>query len=279
MIDWSRVLLVAAALLAGCPGGKSTPTPGASSDLAYPPGPDPDAGYVLADGSVPNDALAAGDVVQSASDGALSGCPNGNLLANLPVLPALCRPFKAPQASSPTPDPPGCAASAGPTQLSAGDDNFVGSDTVKDHVLGMEGRDTLKGMGCSDELNGNQGDDWINGNMGNDKLHGGQGTDTIHGGAGHDAIYGGGGDDTLYGGGGDDTFYYAEGNGDDVVEEYDGFDTIVCAPIYGAPKARLLGWSRTGDDLVLSMTGGGSITVKAYFSGAGYSVDAILGCE
>jgi Ca2+-binding RTX toxin-like protein len=268
-------LVVCAGLLVGCPGA-TTPTPSADSGSA--------SWSVDGSGSIWNidgGATAWSDTAKNpAGDGASSNaCPHGNLLAAIPALPELCRPFPPTQASPAPQDPPECQAA--PQQvLTGGADTFVGQGSVRDHVLGGEGSDVLKGMECSDELYGNQDADWINGNMGNDTLHGGQGKDTIHGGAGHDAIWGGKGDDTIWGDDGDDTFYYSEGNGHDVIQETAGHDTIACVALhdYGLARARLVGWSRAGDDLRLDMSGGGSITVKGYYTSAANAVEAIVDC-
>jgi hypothetical protein len=272
--------LLAVAVLVGCTGGSSTaPVPGAAdsgSGLAWHDSMTPPADgatFGTADGT----AAPQADLGSVFADGS-GGCPFGNLLATLPALPPLCRPCAAPQPSSPPADPVSCQDGA-QVVLTAGADQFIGTDNIRDVVSGMDGDDYIKGHGCSDNLNGNQGADELHGNMGADELHGGAGDDAIYAGAGHDSIWGGGGEDALTGGGGDDRFFYAEGNGHDVIHETSGHDTIVCAPVYGQPKARLLGWSRVGDDLTLLMSGSGSITVKGYFASPDASVDAIVGCD
>jgi hypothetical protein len=208
---------------------------------------------------------------------AAATCPFGNLLAAFPAMPVLCRPFAAPPVSTSPADPPGCK-DVPQVILGDGPDTFVGAPGTRDHVLGMGGDDVLKGSDCNDEINGNQGNDWVNGNMGNDIVQGGQGSDILHGGADNDQITGGGGDDQLYGDLGDDDYLFAEGSGNDTIEETGGHDRIVCAPIYGAPAARLLGWQRSGDDLLLSLSGTGAIRVKGYFVRPDASIDAIVGC-
>ena len=204
-------------------------------------------------------------------------CPFGNLFDGLPALPPLCRPFAPPAPTPPPPDPPGCQQGT-QVVLTAGSDTFVGMDSVKDIVLGMDGDDVIKGMGCSDEINGNVGNDQVNGNMGNDIVQGGQGNDILHGGADNDQITGGGGDDQLHGDLGDDEYYFSEADGHDVIEETGGYDRLICAPIYGRPAARLLGWQRAGDDLVLHLSGSSSVQVKGYFANPAASIDAIVGC-
>jgi len=279
----SPSLLVTLALLAGCPGGSSSPIPAPGSAdggwLSYADGnpgqPDSAPAWSSDTAVAPADSAA---VATADAAPASASCPFGNLLSAIPALPPLCRPFPATPPSPPPLDPPSCQA-APQVQLTTGADTFVGGDSTKDVVMGYDGADFIQGLGCSDELNGNQGADEIHGNQGNDQIHAGAGDDTVRAGAGHDSIWGGGGSDTIYGGSGDDTFYYAEGEGHDVINESNGHDTIVCAPNFGKPKARITGWSRVGDDLLLTMAASGSVAVKSYFASAASSIDAIVGCD
>jgi hypothetical protein len=285
--DSKQTLVVLAMFLLGCTGSSTVPGPGNAdqgSGLAFGDGgpglPAADSGAPAAPGpGTPDGAVVQPDLVPWAvPDGPPASCPFGNLFATLPSLPPLCRPFPAAQ-PTPAPADPASCQSTPKVVLSAGPDQFVGTDTVKDWVSGMDGDDIIKGMGCSDQINGNKGDDWINGNMGNDTIHGGQGNDTIHGGQGNDTIWGDIGDDTISGDIGDDQYYYAEGEGNDVIEETGGHDTIICAPNYGQPKARLVGWSRVGNDLLLLMSGSGSVRVKDYYSMPDRSIDMVVGCQ
>lgn len=210
--------------------------------------------------------------------GAAAGCPNGNLLSACPGLPVLCRPFPAAQPGPLQQEPSTCQSTPRVT-LSDQANKLTSTGMVKDWILAMGGDDTISGMECNDRIHGNMGADWIHGNMGDDELRGGAGGDTIHAGAGNDVIYGGGDDDTLIGGLGDDKFFFAEGEGHDTVEDGGGRDTIVCAANGTRPRARLLGWSRVSNDLLLSMSGNGSIRIKQYFASAARSVDAIVNCQ
>ena len=207
-----------------------------------------------------------------------TGCTNGNLLAAYPKLPKLCRPFPA---SSPGPvpkDPSSCSA-APQKNLTPGADLFTGQGYTRDYIRGLDGDDTLKGMECSDFMNGNVGNDFLNGNKGNDELHGGSGKDTVHGGADNDLIYGDLDNDALHGDLGDDKYFFTEGEGYDTVEESGGYDMVICTTNTGRPKARLLSWSRSANDLLLIMSGGTTVRVKNYYSAAIYSIDAIIGCQ
>jgi Ca2+-binding RTX toxin-like protein len=263
-------LVLALLLVAGCPGGATSagePGTDTGSPLAW-----PDLGSAPLDGAV----VPQADLATSADgaplplpDGA-AGCTFGYLVGTL------CRPFAAAQASAAPQDPAGCQDAP---KVEGTTGTYLGTDTTRDVVSGLDGDDVIKGLGCSDELHGNQGADELHGNQGNDQLRGGSGKDTIHAGQGHDSIWGGGGDDSIWGGGGDDTFYYSEGNGHDVIQEHSGHDTIACAPNWGMPRARIVSWSRVGDDLFLAMSGNGSVTVKGYFVSPDNSIDMIVGCQ
>lgn len=163
--------------------------------------------------------------------------------------------------------------------LTVAPNQYTGTDTAKDWISGMGGDDIIKGMGCSDNINGNMGNDWINGNMGNDLLRGGQGNDTIHGGSGNDSIYGDLDNDTLRGDLGDDTYYFAQGEGMDVVEEKGGYDILLCSAHAGRARPRLLSWSKSGSDLLLVMSGGGTVRISNYYTSAASSIDAIINCQ
>ena len=205
-------------------------------------------------------------------------CPFGNLFDSVPTLPTLCRPFAIPAATPAVADPPQCQSSPQVT-LGSGNDTFDGSDTVKDYVAGLDGDDTIRGLGCSDTLNGNAGNDWLNGNAGNDSVRGGAGNDTIYGGSGNDTLAGDTNDDFLSGDFGDDTYNFAEGDGNDVIDETGGMDTIACVASSGRPRARIVAWSQVGSDLRLTMSAGGSITIKRYFSDPNASIDRIVDCQ
>ncbi len=263
--------LMGLALVLGCSGaiGQKTGAGDGGADGGQAPGHE--------DGPLPGSPDTAPPTNADTGPGA-TGCPNGNLLAAYPALPALCRPF-APVQPGPLQQEPATCLSTPLVTLSDQPNQFTGTGTVKDWINGMGGDDVLKGMECSDNINGNMGADWISGNMGNDQLRGGAGGDKIHGGAGSDVIYGGGGDDSLVGGLGDDKFFYAEGAGHDTVEDGGGHDTVVCAANGTRPRARLLGWSRVGNDLLLTMSGSGSIRIKQHFAAAVHTLDAIVNCQ
>jgi len=108
---------------------------------------------------------------------------------------------------------------------------------------------------------------------------GGEGDDVLIGDAGNDTLDGGAGNDTLDGGEGDDTYLFGQGYGNDTitytVADIDGFDVVA---IGGGITAADLGLSRSGDDLVISVSGGSdTLTISQYFidDGGDYIVDEI----
>jgi Ca2+-binding RTX toxin-like protein len=114
---------------------------------------------------------------------------------------------------------------------------------------------------------------------GNYTLTGTSGDDALLGYGGNDILVGGAGNDTLDGGAGNDTYRYSLGDGNDVITNYDTgagrMDVIELAP--GIAVSDVI-TNKIGDDFVLNMPDGGSITITNYFAGyatAGYAVDEI----
>ncbi len=97
------------------------------------------------------------------------------------------------------------------------------------------------------------------GGAGNDLLVGGSGVDILLGEAGNDELIGGFGADLLRGGDGNDTITIEVAQGDDVTIDGDaGTDTIV---IVGRDTAETYTLSRDGDDVLLAVTGGATLTL------------------
>ena len=92
------------------------------------------------------------------------------------------------------------------------------------------------------------------------------GDDPIEGGYSNDTIAGGLGNDALDGGKGSDTYLYALGDGQDVIEDRDysssAVDTIA---LVGIASDQITLSRGAGDDLIISMPDGGSITIKQQF--------------
>jgi Ca2+-binding RTX toxin-like protein len=86
------------------------------------------------------------------------------------------------------------------------------------------GADTLDGRGGNDTIDGRGGDDSINGWEGADWLISGSGNDTLH--SGIDSTTGDRAADTLDGGQGDDVYHVAS-DGDVIVNDPGGVDTVI----------------------------------------------------
>lgn len=114
-----------------------------------------------------------------------------------------------------------------------------------------------------------EGDDTIIGQEGDDTLHGEAGNDTIYAGLGHDTLVGGEGNDFLDGGEGNDTYVFSPGFGHDTIVDYDttqgNIDTIAFSSGITPDDITL---SRVGNNLVLSLATGDSITVQGYYASA-----------
>ena len=113
-------------------------------------------------------------------------------------------------------------------------------------------------------------------------LVGSAGVDDLRGFSGDDDLRGGGGDDTLAGGTGSDTYRYERGDGDDTINNGDDSPGRVDVLAFGAGISRgdlslrrvvsnELGFrgTRLADDLLITISGGGSVRVHHFFSGDG----------
>lgn len=130
-----------------------------------------------------------------------------------------------------------------------------------------ESDDQIDGFDTDDEIDGKAGNDRILGYTGSDRLSGGSGDDVLDGGAGTDLLDGGTGKDQLMGGVGADVYLFGRGSGADVLTESGvagaEIDTIRLGVGIGAEHLELL---QTGNDLVLSLDGGGEqLRIKSWF--------------
>lgn len=134
-------------------------------------------------------------------------------------------------------------------------------------LLGGGGDDQLEGGAGVDSLFGEAGGDVLFGYGGIDYLVGGRGDDTLNGGTDADALYGEGGNDTIYAGGDFATDILVGGDGNDVLRgdsglgDYDLMDGGAGNDSY---------YVDTPADLTFEAASGGSDTVYATISGAGY---------
>ncbi|MDB5445782.1 MAG: exsH [Phenylobacterium sp.] len=141
-----------------------------------------------------------------------------------------------------------------------GEDTVIGRSRVGDFLLGGQGNDVIDITQSSghNDINGNRGNDTLWGSAGGDTLRGGQADDVIHGGAGADWISGDLGNDTLSGGGGADSFHQMVGGGIDYVTDFsraEGDRVVLDAGVqYSA--------AQSGADVVVSLTGGGSLVLQ-----------------
>lgn len=132
---------------------------------------------------------------------------------------------------------------------------YGGNDTIytrqgDDLVYGGDGDDVIDTCEGNDVIYGEAGNDTINSGAGDDIIYGGDGNDIITNSGGNDIIYGGSGDDTikstakttnkthetLIGGigndyfedkdNGDETFIFNQGDGNDIIYNRGGNDTI-----------------------------------------------------
>ena len=135
-----------------------------------------------------------------------------------------------------------------------------GSDLVID--LGHHGGGTITLQNVS--LNDLSSSDFI---FYEDTYTGTAGAETLAGGAGDDTITGLGGDDTLTGGEGADTFVFESGHGDDTITDFtDGEDTIDLSAFTSITGFGDLTVAQSGNDTVITIPGGGTITLQDFTS-------------
>jgi Ca2+-binding RTX toxin-like protein len=152
-------------------------------------------------------------------------------------------------------------------QGTAAGEQLVGG-TGKDLIEGLGGADTLFGMGGDDTLRGGDGTDYLSGGNGSGT---GSGNDTLEGGAGNDTLRGEDGSNTLIGGAGDDQYIY--GGGIDVIDNTGGGTDWLF--FQNGITAAQLGFTRSGDDLVITVNGNANqrVTVTGHFLGGDMALD------
>lgn len=120
----------------------------------------------------------------------------------------------------------------------------------------------------ADHLYGYSGDDVLNGLGGNDVVEGGNGDDTLSGGLG---------DDVLKGGNGADTYIYHLGDGDDVIDDVAITDYSIDRLVLGeGVNSSNIVIGRSGPDIVLNFSGGGSIRLVNEDHGFDAGVEQIV---
>ncbi len=111
-------------------------------------------------------------------------------------------------------------------------------------ITGTKIDDTLSASDVDDRLVGYAGDDLLRAGKGNDRLNGGPGADVLIGGAG------------------DDVYLVNRGDGADTIGDVGGNDRIVLGP--GINVGDVIS-HRSGDDLVLSVGAGDSVTIDDWY--------------
>ena len=117
------------------------------------------------------------------------------------------------------------------------------------------------------------------GNSLRNTLEGNELNNVLTGGGGDDTLAGDAGDDTLIGGDGGDGYVYEIGDGSDVIIETagtnSGGDVLVLAGTLRPEDVLFVRNPNANDDLILSFTDGGHITIKNYFAGGGAGIEGI----
>ena len=123
-------------------------------------------------------------------------------------------------------------------------------------VVGTSGADNLTGSSSDELIQGLDGDDTLSGQSGDDRLDGGLG------------------DDTLRGNSGNDTYVWGSGQGNDSATEVSGGGTDILE--LSNLNAGDVSFSRSGDDLVMTVTGTGeTLTMSSYYSSVHYEIETI----
>ncbi|WP_322110970.1 calcium-binding protein [Steroidobacter gossypii] len=154
-------------------------------------------------------------------------------------------------------------------QGTAAGEQLVGG-AAKDLIQALGGDDQLFGLGGDDTLQGGDGADYLAGGNGSGS---GSGDDRLEGGSGNDTLFGEDGANALIGGAGDDD--YVHGSGQDTIDNTGGgFDGV----FFDAGIAvENLTFARDGDDLLISVNGSATNTVRVtnHFLGGDYALDFV----
>lgn len=162
-----------------------------------------------------------------------------------------------------------------------GPDELVGG-AGSDVLYGGQDADTLSGGAGADKMFGNLGADLVVGGSGSDTLYGGSGADTLSGGADNDRLYGGDGSDRMIGGDGYDRFYIASGGGADTIADFEYLRDYLAfqrnlngsgITSFSTMAARA---SQVGDDVVIDLGGGNSLTLSGYTVGKLSTFDTLF---
>ncbi|WP_293934135.1 calcium-binding protein [Iodobacter sp.] len=166
------------------------------------------------------------------------------------------------------------------TPIPPGFDRVIDGDAANNQLSGGTGKDLLRGFAGNDQLFGGLGNDRLEGGDGDDYLAGGYGNvantgdDVLIGGAGNDTLSGEDGNDRLEGGTGDDKYTF-DGKSQDVIDNTGGgFDGVFFS---GTVTKDQLGFSRIGDDLMITVGGNAQQTLRviSHFLGGDWAIDYV----
>ncbi|MDD5272293.1 MAG: calcium-binding protein [Methylovulum sp.] len=135
---------------------------------------------------------------------------------------------------------------------------------------------TYNGDNTNNTYIGTNTDDVIYGNGGDDSLNGADGNDQIYGGDGNDILNGGLGNDYLQGDNGADTYLIAEADGQDEINNYhsdNSMDVVTFTDMASTDITSVTRAQDGSDNLILTYSTGGQLTVDNYFSDAAYQID------
>ncbi|WP_316168619.1 MULTISPECIES: calcium-binding protein [unclassified Bradyrhizobium] len=144
----------------------------------------------------------------------------------------------------------------------------LAGDAGNNVILGVAGDDVIDGRSGDDRLLGGDGNDVLTGGMGADLLDGGDGADVLNGGLGADVLIGGAGNDVLTGGTEGDIFVFGADSGSDTITDFvagsgNAHDVIrFDRSVFASFAAVVAATQQVGADIVISLGGGGSITLQ-----------------
>ncbi|MCB5184520.1 hypothetical protein LG201_04815 [Methylobacillus gramineus] len=147
------------------------------------------------------------------------------------------------------------------------DNIFMGFPTSNDYLRGLAGDDVIDTYDGNDILDGGDGDDTLGvsfGNSGRKVFFGGEGNDTITDGAQNGLLIGGKGNDLLTTGSGKDIISFNLGDGQDLVNVSTGLDNTLS--LGGDISYDSLSFSKSGNNLILNVSGSDSITFKDWYA-------------
>jgi len=125
-------------------------------------------------------------------------------------------------------------------------------------------------------IRGTSSGETITGTSSADKIDGGGGDDTINAGSGNDTLDGGAGNDTLNGQDGGDTYLYGTGSGNDTIAENNDSAPVDTVKLSGLNISDV-GFSRTGDDLYITITATGEqLKVTNQFVSAAKGIEQLV---